>query len=99
MLDEPANGLDPEGIAWLRDFLKAYAAKGNAVFVSSHLLGEMSQLADNGIGGDRPRARYWPIATMSDLLSQERRIGRVRPDKDHEAARTSCYAVANYSQS
>jgi ABC-2 type transport system ATP-binding protein len=47
MLDEPANGLDPEGIAWLRDFLKNYAAEGNAVFVSSHLLSEMSQMADN----------------------------------------------------
>lgn len=47
MLDEPANGLDPEGIAWLRDFLKAYADKGNAVFVSSHLLSEMSLMADN----------------------------------------------------
>jgi ABC-2 type transport system ATP-binding protein len=47
MLDEPANGLDPEGIAWLRDFLKNYANDGNAVFVSSHLLSEMSQMADN----------------------------------------------------
>jgi len=47
MLDEPANGLDPEGIAWLREFLKAYADQGNAVFVSSHLLSEMSQMADN----------------------------------------------------
>lgn len=47
ILDEPANGLDPEGIAWLRDFLKAYADKGNAVFVSSHLLSEMAQMADD----------------------------------------------------
>jgi ABC-2 type transport system ATP-binding protein len=47
ILDEPANGLDPEGIAWLRDFLKKYADEGNAVFVSSHLLSEMSQMADN----------------------------------------------------
>ncbi|HVV66962.1 MAG TPA: ATP-binding cassette domain-containing protein [Candidatus Saccharimonadales bacterium] len=47
MLDEPANGLDPEGIVWLRDFLKAYADQGNGVFVSSHLLSEMSQMADN----------------------------------------------------
>jgi ABC-2 type transport system ATP-binding protein len=47
ILDEPANGLDPEGIAWLRDFLKNYADDGNAVFVSSHLLSEMSQMADN----------------------------------------------------
>lgn len=47
LLDEPANGLDPEGIAWLREFLKSYADRGNAVFISSHLLSEMSQLADN----------------------------------------------------
>lgn len=47
ILDEPANGLDPEGIAWLRQFLKAYADRGNGVFVSSHLLSEMSLMADN----------------------------------------------------
>jgi ABC-2 type transport system ATP-binding protein len=47
MLDEPANGLDPEGIAWLRQFIKDYAEKGNAVFVSSHLLSEMALMADN----------------------------------------------------
>ncbi len=47
ILDEPANGLDPEGIAWLRQFLKDYADQGNGVFVSSHLLSEMSQMADN----------------------------------------------------
>lgn len=47
ILDEPANGLDPEGIAWLRQFLKDYADAGNAVFVSSHLLSEMALMADN----------------------------------------------------
>jgi len=47
ILDEPANGLDPEGIAWLRDFLKNYADQGNAVLVSSHLLSEMALMADN----------------------------------------------------
>ena len=47
LLDEPANGLDPEGIHWLRKFLKDYAAAGNAVFVSSHLLSEMALMADN----------------------------------------------------
>jgi ABC-2 type transport system ATP-binding protein len=47
MLDEPANGLDPEGIAWLRKFLRDYAKDGRGVFVSSHLLSEMSQMADN----------------------------------------------------
>ncbi len=47
LLDEPANGLDPEGIAWLREFIKDYATKGNAVFISSHLLSELSLMADN----------------------------------------------------
>jgi ABC-2 type transport system ATP-binding protein len=47
LLDEPGNGLDPEGIVWLREFLKSYTDKDHGVFVSSHLLSEMSQLADN----------------------------------------------------
>src|SRR5437660_5855771 len=46
VLDEPANGLDPEGIRWLRDFLRAFAAGGKTVFISSHVLGEVEQLAD-----------------------------------------------------
>lgn len=46
MLDEPANGLDPEGIHWLRQFIKDYADQGNTVLVSSHLLSEMAQMAD-----------------------------------------------------
>ena len=46
MLDEPANGLDPEGVRWLRDLLKGLAAEGRTVFVSSHLLNEMAVLAD-----------------------------------------------------
>lgn len=47
LLDEPVNGLDPEGIVWIREFLKSYADKDHGVFVSSHLLSEMSILADN----------------------------------------------------
>ena len=46
-LDEPANGLDPQSIQWLRDYLKFYASLGNSVFVSSHLLSEMQLLADD----------------------------------------------------
>jgi len=47
MLDEPANGLDPQSIQWLRDFLKYYASTGKSVLVSSHLLSEMELLADD----------------------------------------------------
>jgi len=46
ILDEPANGLDPQSIHWLRDYLRAYAAQGNAVLVSSHLLSEMQLMAE-----------------------------------------------------
>ncbi len=46
ILDEPANGLDPQGIRWLRDYMRWYAAQGRTVLVSSHLLAEMSQTAD-----------------------------------------------------
>jgi len=46
ILDEPANGLDPQGIRWLRLFLKEYAAAGRTVLLSSHLLAEMEQTAD-----------------------------------------------------
>jgi ABC-2 type transport system ATP-binding protein len=43
VLDEPANGLDPEGVRWLRDLLHAFAADGRTAFVSSHLLAEVAQ--------------------------------------------------------
>jgi ABC-2 type transport system ATP-binding protein len=45
ILDEPANGLDPEGIRWIRDVLKSFAGEGRAVLVSSHLLSEMALMA------------------------------------------------------
>ncbi len=73
MLDEPANGLDPEGIAWLREFIKAYADAGNAVFVSSHLLSEMAQMADNivVIG----KGKLIASTSMKDLISGSSRSG------------------------
>ncbi|MEV7606781.1 ATP-binding cassette domain-containing protein [Paenarthrobacter sp. NPDC089322] len=46
VLDEPANGLDPEGIQWLRRFLREFAAKGGSALVSSHQLMELEQVAD-----------------------------------------------------
>jgi ABC-2 type transport system ATP-binding protein len=47
LLDEPSNGLDPDGIRWLREYLKAYARRGGTVFVSSHLISELSMFADD----------------------------------------------------
>lgn len=83
LLDEPANGLDPEGIAWLRQFIKDYADKGNAVFVSSHLLSEMSQMADNivVIG----KGKLIADTTAADLISGSGHSGvfvrTTKPDK------------------
>jgi ABC-2 type transport system ATP-binding protein len=47
LLDEPANGLDPEGVLWARGLLKALAAEGRTVFVSSHGMSEMALVADH----------------------------------------------------
>src|SRR6201996_8806732 len=47
MFDEPVNGLDPEGILWIRNLIKALAAEGRTVFVSSHLMSEMENTADH----------------------------------------------------
>ncbi len=47
LLDEPVNGLDPEGIRWIRDLLKSLAAEGRTVFVSSHLISEMALMAEH----------------------------------------------------
>jgi ABC-2 type transport system ATP-binding protein len=47
ILDEPANGLDPQGIRWLRDFLRTLAKEGRAILVSSHVLAEVAQTADD----------------------------------------------------
>jgi ABC-2 type transport system ATP-binding protein len=49
ILDEPANGLDPEGVRWLRDLLRGMAADGTTVLVSSHILAEVAQTADSVI--------------------------------------------------
>ena len=49
MFDEPVNGLDPDGIVWIRELLRSLAAEGRVVFVSSHLMGELEDTADHVI--------------------------------------------------
>ena len=55
VLDEPGNGLDPAGVAWLRAFLRHFASQGGAVLISSHLLAEVSQTVDDLVVIDRGR--------------------------------------------
>jgi ABC-2 type transport system ATP-binding protein len=67
VLDEPANGLDPQGIRWLRDFLRAMAAEGRTVLVSSHVLAEVAQTVDDVIVIHRGRrVRQGPVANLTD---------------------------------
>jgi ABC-2 type transport system ATP-binding protein len=65
VLDEPGNGLDPEGIAWLRAFLRGFAASGRSVLVSSHLLAEVEQAADHIVIISRGRCMFQgPLAQL-----------------------------------
>lgn len=82
MLDEPMNGLDPEGMAWMRRLLRDLAAQGRTVLVSSHLLSEMQQLADQlvVIG----RGRLVADTTVAELIATAGSRVRVRtpqPDR------------------
>ncbi len=67
ILDEPANGLDPEGIAWLRGFLRAMAAEGRTVLVSSHVLSEVRQTVDDVVIINRGSLVHaGPLADLAD---------------------------------
>ncbi|WP_422771603.1 ABC transporter ATP-binding protein [Plantactinospora sp. WMMC1484] len=86
ILDEPANGLDPEGIRWMRGFLKALAAEGRTVLVSSHLLSEMQLLADDVvIIAAGKLVRQGRIDEVVGSMAQTGRV-RVRTPQDEELA-------------
>jgi ABC-2 type transport system ATP-binding protein len=68
ILDEPANGLDPEGILWIRTLLRGLAAEGRTVFLSSHLMAEMAQTADHLIVIGR--GQLIADTSVSDLVAQ-----------------------------
>ena len=70
VLDEPANGLDPEGMAWLRDFLLGYARSGGTVLISSHILREVEQTADRLVIISRGRLVHQ--GTTADLRHAHR---------------------------
>jgi ABC-2 type transport system ATP-binding protein len=84
MFDEPVNGLDTEGIAWIRQFFKALAADGRTVMVSSHLMSEVAQTADHlvviGRGkliADMPTAQLIESSTRKDVLVRSPRAGEL----------------------
>jgi ABC-2 type transport system ATP-binding protein len=71
LFDEPVNGLDPEGVRWIRGLMKSLAAQGRTVFVSSHLITEMALTADLSI-------HAVPLGRTRDRLSLRRRPARHR---------------------
>ena len=85
LLDEPANGLDPAGIVGMRDTLRALAASGKTVFVSSHILGEVQQMAD--VIGIVARGRLVREGSIATLLGTEGAV-RVRVEPDQVVAAT-----------
>ena len=81
VLDEPANGLDPEGIRWLRNFLRSFAADGGTVFVSSHVLAEISQLADEVLIIHRGKlVAQQPVAELVARAAGATRVRSPRAD-------------------
>ena len=75
LLDEPANGLDPEGIAWLRQFLRYLAAQGRTVLVSSHVLSEVEQTVDDVV--IIARGRLVHASSLGELEAMARPAVRI----------------------
>ncbi|MFK3980958.1 ABC transporter ATP-binding protein [Micromonospora sp. NPDC050397] len=76
VLDEPANGLDPEGMAWLRELLREQARRGGTVLISSHLLAELAQLIDDVVIIAKGRIRC--AAPLADLYGRTTTRLRIR---------------------
>ena len=109
ILDEPANGLDPAGIRWMRGLLKAYADRGGTVFLSSHLLHEVEQIADEMIligrgrivaQGDRRSllasagpAQALVTATDNEALAKALAAKGLHPQPAGEGLRVDCAPV------
>jgi ABC-2 type transport system ATP-binding protein len=90
VLDEPANGLDPEGIAWLRGFLRHEAATGRTVLVSSHVLSEVEQTVDDVV--IIARGRLVRSGALSELTSDGRPVLVRTPDPNRLSTALSTVA-------
>ena len=88
VLDEPANGLDPEGIAWLRRFLRSLAAEGRTVLISSHVLSEVQQTVDDVV--IIARGRLVRAGSLDELAG----AGAVRARTPSPAALVAALAAA-----
>jgi ABC-2 type transport system ATP-binding protein len=82
ILDEPANGLDPEGVRWLRELLRGLAEEGRTVLVSSHILAEVAQTVDEVVILDH--GRLVVQSTLEELTAGTHRTVRVRTPRAEE---------------
>jgi ABC-2 type transport system ATP-binding protein len=90
ILDEPANGLDPEGVRWLRDFLRAFAGEGRTVFVSSHVLAEVAQTVDQVLIINRGRLVVEsPLAELTARVGGAVRVRTPKPQQLEQALRAA----------
>jgi ABC-2 type transport system ATP-binding protein len=85
ILDEPANGLDPEGVRWLRDLLRGMAAEGATVLVSSHILAEVAHTVDSVVILDH--GQLIAQSSLADLTDGEQNLEDVFLELTREASR------------
>ncbi len=88
ILDEPANGLDPEGVRWLRDFLRAFVSEGRTVLISSHVLAEVAQTVDQVLIINQGRLIVESsLEALTAHVGGTVRVRTPRPDRLREALR------------
>ncbi|HKG10738.1 MAG TPA: ABC transporter ATP-binding protein [Gaiellaceae bacterium] len=85
VLDEPANGLDPDGIHWIREFMRDYVRGGRTILVSSHVLAEVAQVADEVVIIDKGRlVAQAPVAELTARASGAVRVRSPQADRLRE---------------
>jgi len=84
VLDEPANGLDPQGVRWLRDFLRARADQGSTILISSHVLAEVAQTVDDVVVINR--GQLVSQGTIGDFTGRQTGVVRVQSADDERLA-------------
>jgi ABC-2 type transport system ATP-binding protein len=96
VLDEPSNGLDPEGIRWLRDFLRSLAAEGRTILLSSHVLAEVAQTVDDVVVINSGRVvAQAPLDRLVSRAAQQIRVRSAQPDTLAAALRTGGLDASN----
>jgi len=91
ILDEPVNGLDPEGVIWVRKLARHLASEGRTVFLSSHLMSEMAQTADHIIV--LGRGRVIADAPVAEIVASATGVGAVRVRSPHAAQLAAAVAA------